>query len=721
MKKSCLSVMTLILLMVSAGAQADTCGTGKCWRLNNGASQNISEHSVCKFITNNSGKDVFIPVQTSAEWTAFWNNAPAGLALTIASCGGGGGDGSCTLPWGGTLAHGASVSAYASATVNSPSTCSAVTRTCTNGTLSGTGNFGSCSVSTNPLLASTGGTITEAGGYRIHTFTTSTLPKIFTASGSGMVEYLVVGGGGGGGYGFAGGGAGGVVMGRNNITAQSYIITIGNGGAGPTSNGNGNPVGANGSNGQLSRIFSMGSGGFPISATGGGGGGGRWSGFGPGINPGNGGSGGGGAAAYTVGGSTQTMVGGAGNLQGYAGGSGSPLTGNSDQLAGGGGGGAGGPGGSGTASGVGGNGGLGVTSYISGTLTYYAGGGASLGRFINGSPGISGGWPGQSGDPDSGGGGGASGGTNGIIGSGGSGIVIIRYPIFTDPITSATGGTISNAGGYCVHTFTTSQEFRPGGSGMVEYLVVGGGGGGGLTYAGGGAGGVRTGSMVVLPEVYPITIGNGGAGPTTSAGVGANGSNGEYSAINASDSNSIYHPVISAAGGGGGGGKWTGSTNGDGVPAGSGGSGGGGSAAYSGGGSTQTMPGGAGNTPATPYSVQGFAGGNGSPLTANAFLLAGGGGGGAGGAGGSGTAGGVGGNGGLGIASSISGTSTFYASGGGAVGQSGNGGASAGGGGAPNQSGAPNTGGGGGAVVAIPNGINGRGGSGIVILRYPCP
>ena len=55
-------------------------------------------------------------------------------------------------------------------------------------------------------ISATGGTITTDGNYTVHTFTSS---GTFTVtSGSGNVEYLVVGGGGGGGTGSAGGGGG---------------------------------------------------------------------------------------------------------------------------------------------------------------------------------------------------------------------------------------------------------------------------------------------------------------------------------------------------------------------------------------------------------------------------------------------------------------------------------------------------------------------------------
>lgn len=53
----------------------------------------------------------------------------------------------CSLPWGGSIAHGASVTAYAASSVPCGSSCpGGTTRTCNDGTLSGSGNFSSCSV-----------------------------------------------------------------------------------------------------------------------------------------------------------------------------------------------------------------------------------------------------------------------------------------------------------------------------------------------------------------------------------------------------------------------------------------------------------------------------------------------------------------------------------------------------------------------------------------------
>ncbi len=50
----------------------------------------------------------------------------------------------CAVPWGGSLGSGKTVSAYASDSVACGATCSQETRTCNNGSLSGSNSFGSC-------------------------------------------------------------------------------------------------------------------------------------------------------------------------------------------------------------------------------------------------------------------------------------------------------------------------------------------------------------------------------------------------------------------------------------------------------------------------------------------------------------------------------------------------------------------------------------------------
>jgi hypothetical protein len=249
-------------------------------------------------------------------------------------------------------------------------------------------------------------------------------PDSYTRSQPPYVEVLVVAGGGGAGGHGGGGGAGGLIYSSayQLTNAAAITVTIGGGGAGTTGPANG----ANGSNSVFGSLTAIG------------GGGGAY------VNPGSdGGSGGGGGYGGSPGG-----LGTAG--QGNNGGKGDGGT----NLPGGGGGGAGQVGGNnvGTTSGKGGDG---LAFTISGTSTYYAGGGGGNGypSSIGGAGGLGGGGAGGgiSGTVNTGGGGG------GGNGSGGSGIVIVRYP----GLPAATGGTITYLNGYTIHTFTSSGMFTP--------------------------------------------------------------------------------------------------------------------------------------------------------------------------------------------------------------------------------------------------------------------
>ena len=326
----------------------------------------------------------------------------------------------------------------------------------------------------NRYIQATGGTITDSGGYRIHAFTTS---GNLVITGTGLsstpnVEIILVAGGGGGGSAGSpvsgpspagigpmggGGGAGGLV--HTNVTISStgsYSIIIGGGGIGQKQyslwpSWGGSPItvgrGTPGSNTTAFSIVTVGGGG------GGKGGGGPW----PGGPPDEtstgfpGGSGGGGTYLMQQ---TTARAGGLGIAgQGNPGGSGPPL--GYQSGAGGGGGGAGQAGQ--PAPSRGGNGY--VISWItpdygtSGPLPgrYFAAGGGGGGNSPTIIPagGFGGGGSGAgtrlagntlagSGSQFTGGGGG--GGTSisqgwpsslGIHsgGDGGSGIVIIRYPI----------------------------------------------------------------------------------------------------------------------------------------------------------------------------------------------------------------------------------------------------------------------------------------------------
>lgn len=66
-----LALIPLAFLLVAADS----------YQLNNGASQTITEHGVCRGVANNhaSGKALFIPTKTSGEWASFYNNPPSGV------------------------------------------------------------------------------------------------------------------------------------------------------------------------------------------------------------------------------------------------------------------------------------------------------------------------------------------------------------------------------------------------------------------------------------------------------------------------------------------------------------------------------------------------------------------------------------------------------------------------------------------------------------------
>jgi hypothetical protein len=593
-------------------------------------------------------------------------------------------------------------------------------------------------------IEATGGTILpdfvdQGRTWRAHQFTTvGTNTLNIINPGDGYLEYLIVAGGGSGGSRHAGGGGGGgVLVGSTTVSSGPYTIVVGAGGAGPV----GNVIGNNGSNSTA----------FGFTAIGGGRGA-QYNNDNIGIAAGSGGSGGGGA-----GGQSGSHVGGAGTSgQGFAGGTG-VTTNPPISAAGGGGAGEAGQSASGVLAGRGGNGRL---VKILGTNLYFGGGGGGAIYYANetaGRGGLGGGGggaanfgfagaggtnglnPGGAGNAagnantnangnggdgganTGGGGGGAAQNAPGWTtrgGAGGSGIVIVRYPI-TPAVdfvaANATGGVTSTVveGGitYRAHSFTstgtsTFQVTNVGSWNEFEYLIVAGGGGGGGSHGGGGggAGGVLQGKTSLLTQSYTLTVGAGGSG-----GVNALGTNGGNSS----------GLGLTAIGGGRGASEQSGET------ANSGGSGGGGS--------------GAGNTtavnrnPGAGTAGQGFSGGTGSGGAGTTTYGSGAGGGGAGASGSNGFGSdqntGFGGRGGDGILSKILGTDLFVGGGGAGGSWSGTrafGGLGGGGNGAVDgeitaSSGLPNTGGGGGGSAGSTGGnrIGGAGGSGRIIIRYP--
>lgn len=291
--------------------------------------------------------------------------------------------------------------------------------------------------SAHAQVTATGGTITSYtdGGitYDVHTFTGS---GTFNVTGGGSVDYLIVGGGGGGGASTGGGGgAGGFVTGTTTVTdSTAYTITVGAGGQG----GIQSSVPYRGANGGDS-IFAG------VTAFGGGGGGSNAPATPPpGLtDPSVGGSGGGGSGASGRAGASGT------SLQGNAGGSANNWSG---PFTAGGGGGAGAVGANAAnGSNTGANGGAGLSSSITGTAKFYAGGGG--GGMFNGSTGGlggvgGGGNGGKPNDPTSGaantggGGGGQHQNRTARAGSGGSGVVIIRF-VSISPNPTSTNATLA--------------------------------------------------------------------------------------------------------------------------------------------------------------------------------------------------------------------------------------------------------------------------------------
>jgi hypothetical protein len=306
------------------------------------------------------------------------------------------------------------------------------------------------------FIAATGGTITECGNFKIHTFTGPgdfTVTSAAVCASNNIVDYVVGAGGGSGsnrncGNGPGGGGAGGFRYYANTtnnpqtgnpavpinnfpsgtavtVSSTSYPITIGAGGTSPTCSSPVGVCGTNGSNTVFSTIISAG-GGFGAKA-------------GQPSGSGDGGSGGGGP-------SNVFCLQGSGNTPPVSPSQGNPGGAIGDNAGGGGGGamvagstappGTGGTGGAGA-----GITGFGTSGQVSGGKYYFAGGGGGGAKIENtvGGGGIGGGADGNppsatsNGTANTGGGGGGGRGYPNPPGdalrggAGGSGIVIVRY------------------------------------------------------------------------------------------------------------------------------------------------------------------------------------------------------------------------------------------------------------------------------------------------------
>jgi hypothetical protein len=252
------------------------------------------------------------------------------------------------------------------------------------------------------IPAATGGTESDVGGYHIHKFTTDGTLEVTRG---GLAEVLIIAGGGGGGgtsgdnvAGGGGAGGGGLSMGIMALRVGSLAVVVGAGGAGGANNVNG----LQGDNSSFNGVTAIGGGGgrhaddpTPALSDGGSAGGA---------------SGSSGAAA----GSKQQPNADNGPLVGYGGAGGTKNDAAGGSFAGGGGGGAGGDASGRTA-------GVGKVCYHSGAAVTYAAGGYGQGTANDVNADASG--AANTGD----GGNGAAKGAGHTAGSGGSGIVVIRY------------------------------------------------------------------------------------------------------------------------------------------------------------------------------------------------------------------------------------------------------------------------------------------------------
>ena len=262
----------------------------------------------------------------------------------------------------------------------------------------------------------------ESGGknYMVHIFTSTGKKGVFRTNKNMTIDFLLVGGGGGtaaaeGSYGQSGaGGGGGIVEGSGfSLSAGSYVIEVGAGGAATGST----TVGGNGGD----TVFHNATGSADVTAKGGGGGGDY------GSAGADGGCGGGGGNPNAAGGdeNQSSQNSGISNITqyGFDGGTGGAY--NSSPKGGGGGGGAGGAGGTATAAGDGNGGarGAGRANNLTGTNVTYSIGGRG------GRSGYEHGFPGEANLGNGADGASASHPNEGIGAAGGAGIVVIRYEV----------------------------------------------------------------------------------------------------------------------------------------------------------------------------------------------------------------------------------------------------------------------------------------------------
>lgn len=431
-----------------------------------------------------------------------------------------------------------------------------------------------------PSATGTGGIKTGPVGisginYYIHAFTAS---NTFTLTGSNTsCDVLVVGGGGGcSGYQGGGAGAGGIVFRPGyQVNTGTYTATVGNGGVGV-----GGGAGNNGNNSVFNTITALGGG------------------YGIGVNGSVAGiAGGSGGGACVGSGQTNNALGGtglqpsqtgdSGGVYGFGNAGGANTNGANP-------GGGGGAGAVGQDRSAGGGGGVGVcqvtvngTLYnfanifntniygqVSGSNIYFAGGGAGgygAGQALGGG-GTGGGdfSAGSAGQANTGGGaGGAGNGFSGTNASGGSGIIILRYPTtdlylfstftFTNAgATGANGPILSQLqNSYSATAWTQSTSYLNMTTQGIQlwtvpssgtYTITCAGAAGGAGNGGPGTGAIITSNIALnAGSILKIAIGQVGVTGPSPCGIASGGGGGTFVTDNSNN------PIMVAGGGGGGG------------------------------------------------------------------------------------------------------------------------------------------------------------------------
>lgn len=84
---------------------------------------------------------------------------------------------SCTLPWGGSIASGATVTAYQSSPVPAGQSCASQSRTCSNGTLSGSYTYANCSTAAAQACTFNGQQIASGQSVTAYSSSSATLPN----------------------------------------------------------------------------------------------------------------------------------------------------------------------------------------------------------------------------------------------------------------------------------------------------------------------------------------------------------------------------------------------------------------------------------------------------------------------------------------------------------------------------------------------------------------